>query len=217
MAKTLGRGLYGMLDLSVQPVSVELLEAARRIYEPLFAAEVSVLQLRMKGATAVAMLAVLERLRAARPPSTLLIVNDRLDVALCGGADGVHLGQDDLPLAAAQRVVADCGRRDFLIGISTHNEEQAAAAQAGGADYIALGPIYETSSKANPDPVVGPQRLAALCRTASRPVVAIGGITLPRVPEIVASGAALCAIISAVNGAPDISLAARSIQSQFLV
>jgi thiamine-phosphate pyrophosphorylase len=218
MKKSLGRGLYGMLDLpeavASQPAA-SLLASARRIYEPLLASGVSLLQLRMKGATATAMLTILEELLARRPAATRIIVNDRLDVALCSGADGVHLGQDDLPLSAAQRVVNACGRHDFLIGISTHDEEQAAAAQAGGADYIALGPIYATQSKLKPDPIVGPQRLAALCRGATCPVVAIGGITLDRLPEIVAAGAPLCAIISAVNGAADIARAAAAVQSHF--
>jgi thiamine-phosphate pyrophosphorylase len=211
--KTLRRGLYGMLDLPPAPFPTP---SPRSIYEPLFAAGVPVLQLRMKGATAAAMLEVLGELHAHRPAETLLIVNDRLDVALAGGADGVHLGQDDLPLEAARRVCAQCGRPDFLIGISTHNEAQAAAALEGGADYIALGPIYPTTSKANPDPVVGPERLAALCRTVTRPLVAIGGISLDRVGAIVAAGAHCAAIIGAVNHAADVGLAASKVQEQFL-
>jgi thiamine-phosphate pyrophosphorylase len=209
----LGRGLYGILDLPPTPSSSAV--APRRIYEALFAAGVSLLQLRMKDATAAAMLAMLEELKAARPRGVRLIVNDRLDVALAGGADGVHLGQDDLPLVSAQRIIKECGPSRFIIGISTHDEAQAQAALLGEPDYIALGPIYATSSKQNPDPVVGPERLAALCRSASRPVVAIGGITLERVPAVVAAGAQFAAIISAVNAAPDVFAAAALVQSHF--
>jgi thiamine-phosphate pyrophosphorylase len=168
----------------------------------------------MKGQSAAAMLAMLGQLRALRPSGTLLIVNDRIDVALAGGADGVHLGQDDLPLAAARAVCLGAGRPDFLLGISTHNETQAAAAAA--ADYIAVGPIYPTSSKQNPDPVVGVERLAAICRDSRRPIVAIGGITLERVPEVVTAGAHSAAIIAAVNGAADVAAAARQVQRAFI-
>lgn len=212
MNKTLRRGLYGMLDLPAVPSPAA---PPSRIYEPLFAAGVPAIQLRMKDATAAAMLAVLAELRSRRPLGTLIFVNDRLDVALAAEVDGVHLGQDDLPLATARRICRECGRPDLLIGISTHNETQAAAALAGEADYIALGPIYPTTSKRNPDPVVGVERLATLCKKSSRPVVAIGGISLPEVPAIAAAGAHCAAIISAVNHAPEPHAAASYVQSQF--
>ena len=113
--------------------------------------------------------------RAAGVP---FCVNDRLDVALAVGADVVHLGQDDLPLADAQRVRAVAGRPDLLIGFSTHNLAQALAAAAGGADYIGFGPVFGTRSKLNPDPTVGLEALAEVCGAVAVPVVAIGGITL---------------------------------------
>lgn len=193
----------------------------RHIYEPLFRAGVGILQLRMKGKSAAAMLAVLDELHVRRPPGALIFGNDRLDVALAGRADGVHLGQDDLPLAAARRV-ADALRpptperpRRFLIGISTHNEAQAEQAIAGGADYIAFGPIFATATKKNPDPVVGLTRLRELCRRSPVPVVAIGGITLDKAPAVVEAGAHAAAIIAAVNQAPDIEAAARRVQTLF--
>ena len=104
--------------------------------------------------------------RAAGVP---FCVNDRLDVALAVGADVVHLGQDDLPLADAQRVRAAAGRPDMLIGFSTHNPAQAAAAAAAGADYIGFGPVFGTRSKANPDPTVGLDALAEVCRAVACP------------------------------------------------
>ncbi len=209
----IGRGLYGILDISAAaPLPGR---TARQIYASLFAARAPVVQLRMKNASAAAMLALMTELRTHRPPETLLIVNDRLDVALATEADGVHLGQDDLPLLEAQRIVKNCGRKNFLLGISTHNAEQAAAALRGGADYIALGPIYATTSKANPDPVVGLEELAALCQIATCPVVAIGGITVERAAAVAAAGAQMAAIISAVNYAPDALAAATAVQACF--
>ena len=144
-------------------------------------------------------------------PGTLLIVNDRLDVALAGGADGVHLGQDDLPLLAARRIAPP----GFLIGVSTHNQAQAATAMRDGADYIGFGPIFATASKRNPDPCVGLAGLTAVCARARVPVVAIGGITPARVPELIAAGAQAVAIIAAVNQAPDIYAAALAVQRWF--
>jgi thiamine-phosphate pyrophosphorylase len=211
MTTRFGRGLYGMLDLSSAAPHV----TPRSLYEPLWRAGVSVPQLRMKDAGAAAMLAVLGELMAKRPSSCRIVVNDRLDVALAGGADGVHLGQDDLPLPAARALCRAHGRPDVFIGISTHNEAQAAAAVAGGADYVAIGPIFPTSSKRNPDPVVGVDRLAAICRQSPVPIIAIGGITLESVAHVVAAGAHGAAIIAAVNQADDIFAAAQSVQQSF--
>lgn len=172
-----------------------------------------ILQLRMKTAPGGAVLRALEELRplVRRRPGVKLIVNDRLDVALAGGADGVHLGQSDLPLRVA-RALCPPG---FLIGVSTHDEEQVEAALEGGADYIAFGPIYPTASKDNPDPVLGVARLRAVCAASPVPVVAIGGITLERLPEVVAAGAHAAAIIAAVNLSADPQNAASIVSRAF--
>jgi thiamine-phosphate pyrophosphorylase len=165
----------------------------------------------MKDGSAAAMLRALDELAPLRRArGILLIVNDRLDVALATAVDGVHLGQDDLPLAAA-RALAPAG---FVIGISTHNESQARAACDGGASYIGFGPCFPTRTKLNPDPVVGLEQLARVCRLPL-PVVAIGGIGLDTVGNVVRAGAAAAAVISAVNGAPDIALAARRVSDAF--
>lgn len=195
------RGLYGMVDLPArrpgEPVAGgRVAPPAGRLARALIAGGARVLQLRMKGADAAALLAVVDELRPlCRERDVLFIVNDRLDVALAGGAGGVHLGQDDLPLAEARRL-APAG---FQIGISTHSLEQARTAAAGGADYIGFGPIFATASKHNPDPVVGVDQLAEVCRTVSVPVVAIGGITRARVRDIVQAGAAAAALIGDIN------------------
>jgi thiamine-phosphate pyrophosphorylase len=199
-------GLYGMVDLG--PGS----PPAGRLARALLDGGARVLQLRMKRGSAADMLAVVDELRPlCRAHDATFIVNDRLDVALAGGADGVHLGQDDLPLEAARKLAPQ-----LIIGVSTHNEAQARDAAAGGADYIGFGPCFVTTTKENPDPVVGLEKLTAVCRmVAPLPVVAIGGITLERCAEVARSGARAAAIISAVNGAADPAEAARVVASAF--
>ena len=127
------------------------------------------------------------------------IVNDRVDVAKAIGADGVHLGQEDLPLADARAILGP-GR---LIGISTHNLTQAAEAEAGGADYIGFGPVFPTETKENPDPVVGVEGLREVRALVRIPVVAIGGITAKNAGGVRAAGADGVAVVSAVLAASD--------------
>jgi thiamine-phosphate pyrophosphorylase len=205
------RGFYAICDLlpDAGPAEAVLLSGM------LLDGGASVLQLRMKRAGAAKMLACAEALRAlCTARGVPLIVNDRLDVALAVGADGVHLGQDDLPLAAARKI-APAG---FVIGISTHDEQQVDAALAGGADYLGFGPCFPTTTKDKPDPVVGLLRLAEAVgrvREHKTPLVAIGGISLARVPDVAAAGADAAAVISAVLTAPDIRAAARTVASAF--
>jgi thiamine-phosphate pyrophosphorylase len=172
-----------------------------------------VVQLRLKQAGTAALLAEARRLRAALP-DRVLIVNDRVDVALAADADGVHLGQTDLPLAEARRIAGDRG--DFLIGISTHDAGQVAAAVAGGADYLGYGPVFATATKRDPDPVQGLAALAAAVRAAGAvPVVAIGGITPATAAAVAATGCAAACVIAGVRDAPDPSLAARAVAAAF--
>lgn len=200
------RGLYGMVDLQpgeghrAVPLAAALLDGGARV-----------LQLRMKRADAREILAACEALRPLCAGRATLIVNDRLDVALAAAADGVHLGQSDLPLAAARRLVPP----GMLIGISTHDEAQALAAASGGADYIGFGPVFGTKTKELPDPTTGVERLAAVCRMVRIPVVGIGGIRIETAGEIARAGAAAAAVISAVNHAPDVTLAARAVTDAF--
>ncbi|HTM20429.1 MAG TPA: thiamine phosphate synthase, partial [Kofleriaceae bacterium] len=140
-----------------------------------------------------------------------LVIDDRIDVALAVGADGVHLGQTDVPLADARRIA---GR--LLIGISTHDVDQVRAAVAGGADYLGFGPVYATASKVNPDPVQGIAGLrAAVAAAGAVPIVAIGGITVERAAEVAATGAAAACVIAAVNRAADPAAAGRAIAAAF--
>lgn len=147
----------------------------------------------------------------------LCIVNDRLDIALAVGADGVHLGQRDLSLGDARAIVGN--RRDdtpFVIGISTNTPEEVATACRGGADYLGFGPVFATSTKANPDPVRGLDGLRAAVSAAGEvPVVAIGGITPERAAVVAGAGAAAACCIAAVNHADDRAGAGAAIGAAF--
>lgn len=137
-----------------------------------------------------------------------LVVNDRVDVALIAGADGVHLGQTDLPIAEARAIA-----KHLVIGVSTHDLEQVRIACAAGADYLGFGPVFATSTKANPDAVQGIDGLRAAVAASAVPVVAIGGITTTAAAAVFRTGAAAICAISAVNDAPDRTLAARAFKS----
>jgi thiamine-phosphate pyrophosphorylase len=131
----------------------------------------------------------------ARQRGVTLIINDRADVALAVGAQGVHLGQDDLPPDAARKLLGE----DAIIGYSTHNVSQAIAAAAFPIDYIALGPIFSTGTKANPDPVVGLDGLRVVRKAiGSIPLVAIGGITEANAAAVIDAGADSVAVVSAL-------------------
>jgi len=168
----------------------------------------SVLQLRDKessdGVVLDTALAIALLCREAGVP---FVVDDRVDVALACGADGVHLGQADLPLAVARRLAPS----SMMIGVSTHDLAQLARAQDGGADLVGFGPVFATRSKERPDPVVGLAGLAAAVRASRIPVVAIGGIDASNVEDVCATGVPLYAVISAVCGAEDIEAAARAL------
>jgi len=198
------RGFYAVLDRDDPALARTLLTAAR------------VLQVRLKAAREKDVNAVARwARRLCDERGALLVVNDDLDMALEVGADAVHLGQDDLPLAEARARIRTAARRP-LIGISTHNAGQVAAAAAGGADYLGFGPVYATATKRNPDPVQGLAGLAAAVRAAGPvPVVAIGGITPERAVEVAATGAWAACAIAAVNGAPDPLAAARRVAEAF--
>ncbi len=139
----------------------------------------------------------------------LFIVNDRVDLALDCGADGVHLGQDDLPIASARRLARLADRKDLIIGLSTHSPEQAAEAEKAGADYIGYGPLYLTQTKENNVPPVGVASLIDVVRWTSVPVVAIGGIKAERLIEVAAAGALHCAVVTALTSAQDIEAETR--------
>ncbi|HWZ98856.1 MAG TPA: thiamine phosphate synthase [Candidatus Dormibacteraeota bacterium] len=129
----------------------------------------------------------------------MFFVNDRPDVAFLAGASGVHVGLNDLPVAESRAVMG----QGKLLGLSTHNLEQFRAAAATDADYIALGPVFATDSKANPGPVVGTAMIQEARKLTRKPIVAIGGITFERAKEVIEAGADSAAVISDVLRAKD--------------
>ncbi len=197
------RGFYAVLDRDDEAL-------ARTLVGP---GGAKILQVRIKPGEAgdIARVARVAR-QICDEAGAALVVNDRIDIALAVGADGVHLGQDDMPLADARALA---GKR-LKIGISTHTPAQVRAAYFGGADYIAYGPNFATRTKHNPDPVQGLTALREAVALAHEvPVVAIGGITPADVRDIYGRGASSICAISAVNGAPDVAAAARAMAESF--
>jgi len=189
--------LYAIADASFgDPV-----ELAARLFE----GGARLLQVRNKAAGAGEFLCQVESVLRHAPPDARVLVNDRADIALLARAHGVHLGQDDLPAVHARSILG----AGALIGVSTHNLEQALAADLLEIDYIAAGPVFATSSKENPDPVLGVEGLRRICDAVRKPVVAIGGITLARSAEVYAAGAASIAVIADLLRAEDICARTR--------
>jgi len=192
--------LYVILDAGM------LTEPAGEIAEKLIQAGVRLLQYRDKRASARELLSNSRTIAAtARAANCTFLVNDRPDIAYLAGADGVHVGQEDLGVEQAREVIG----AERWVGVSTHNLEQFQQAAASSADYIAVGPIFPTSSKANPDPVVGVEFVRRARALTSKPIVAIGGISLERAPEVIAAGADSIAVISGVLKAQDPAVQAR--------
>lgn len=169
------------------------------------------LQLRAKKLSDTSRLALARTLATlCRDHDVPFWLNDRIDLGLLARADGVHLGQDDVPLADARSLFGG------LLGLSTHDSEQALAAARAGADVIGFGPIYTTSSKLNPEPSVGLDGLREVCSLVGCPVIAIGGIELAHAPAIARSGASYAAVIGAVCKAPDPREAAHALHQTLL-
>jgi thiamine-phosphate pyrophosphorylase len=143
--------------------------------------------------------------------SVPLIVNDRVDMALACGAEGVHLGQKDLPLHAARSLLG----RKKIIGISVNSVEEAQAAESGGADYLGAGPVYKTSSKMDLPKIIGTEGIKAIKDAVNIPVLAIGGINLERAAEVAQTGVDGLAVISAVMGAQDTAAAVTALLKKF--
>ena len=193
--------LYAILDAAQlgerQPAAV---------VEALFRAEVRLIQYRDKAGSSRELFAtghiVAER---AREAGAILIVNDRADIARALDADGVHLGQDDLTVESA-RLLLPAGK---WVGCSTHTLAQVQKAERSSADYIAFGPVFPTRSKTAPDPVVGLHGLGEARKATTKPLVAIGGITLQNARTVIEAGADSLAVIADLLQAPDIGARAR--------
>jgi thiamine-phosphate pyrophosphorylase len=179
--------VYVILDAAL--LNIPEVECARKLAD----AGVRLIQYRNKNASARELFEKSREIAALfNPTGVRFIVNDRADVASLAGADGVHLGQDDLGAERARAVMSN-GK---LVGVSTHSAEQIRTALETSADYIAVGPIFTTGSKMNPDPVVGLELVRKARAMTDRPIVAIGGITLERAQEVMEAGADSVAVIS---------------------
>lgn len=207
------RGLYAIADGSGALPPLSLVEAFLR-------AGVTVVQLRLKQAGAGELLRVARSAaRACRERGAILLINDRPDVARLAGADGVHLGQDDLPVEEARAVLGG----EAIVGLSTHSEGELDLALAAGADYVGFGPIFATATKtatapfASPLPAPhGPQGLArAVARARGVPVIAIGGITAANTGLLAGTGAAGIAAIGELCAAGDPEARARALIAAF--
>jgi thiamine-phosphate pyrophosphorylase len=165
----------------------------------------TMLQLRLKEESARSLVEIARTIQAM-VPEVPLVINDRADVALAAGAAGVHVGVDDLSPALLRRVVPP----GFIIGASVGSDEE--VARAAGADYVGIGPVFVTGSKADAGAAIGPDRFGELARRCGLPAVAIGGITSERVAPVLAAGASGVAVISALFGASDPTVAARAIR-----
>jgi len=179
---------YPILDIAVTARhSITPLDAAAQLLE----SGVRILQVRHKGFLSREILETIESVsKMCREAGVLFVVNDRADIARLTGA-ALHLGQDDLPPLAARKITGP----DLIIGVSTHNEAQLRAAASEPVDYLAIGPVFGTSTKENPDPTVGLDELRRLRPLTDRPLVAIGGITRANAKAVFAAGADSVAVI----------------------
>ena len=182
--------------------------SAAAVAHALFEAGARILQVRGKGLGDRALCDLaLEVVAAAKARGAIVIVNDRPDVARVAGADGVHVGQDDMAAVDVRRLLP----RPALVGLSTHHVAQVRSAPPGILDYIAIGPVFATQSKAYPDPVVGLEGVAAARAGTSLPLIAIGGITRANAAWVIAAGADGVAVVSEVMAAGDPGQAFRAL------
>lgn len=198
------KGLYCIIDSAWMKLA-DTGSCAHRLVE----AGVEIIQLRAKDQGSRAVCEAAKIIRAATKGKAIFIVNDRLDIALLCGADGVHLGQDDIPLTEARRLMPSA-----IIGVSTHNLEEAREAESFGADYISFGPIFQTRTKKDADSTKGIIGLKALAPNVGIPIVAIGGITADSAIPVLGAGASAVAVISDILLAEDIGGRALEIISR---
>jgi len=192
--------LYAIIDPTL------LTNSELDLAETLAGSGVELIQYRNKTASSRQFFEISRQLSSSLSPRGIrLIVNDRPDIALLAGAGGVHVGQEDLSVEEARAI---CGS-DRWVGVSTHTLEQLAAADRTSADYIAFGPIFQTVTKKNPDPIVGTEILRKARQLTKKPLVAIGGITLGRAAEVYRAGADSLAVIRDLICAPNPGVRAR--------
>jgi thiamine-phosphate pyrophosphorylase len=199
---------YGLYVITDETVARGLghVEIARKLVE----GGADVIQLRDKARTGKDLLSIAVQIqRLSRSTGTMFIINDRLDLALACDADGVHLGQEDLPVPFARKVSPP----GFIIGTSVRTVQEALIAETEGADYIALSPIFDTATKSDAGPGKGLERLKEIKSAVSIPVIAVGGIGKGNVRQVMEAGADGVAVISAVVGQKDIVRATAEMRS----
>ena len=200
--------LYAITDRKMLG-DVSEVEAARLCFE----GGADVVQLRMKDTDGGEMLEKAKAIQEiAQQYCKFFIVNDRLDIAVLAGADGVHLGQTDIPVQEARRLVGD----EMIIGVSASTVEEAVKAVDDGADYIGVGSIFNTSTKPDADQGIGLDTLMDICQAVDVPVVAIGGINKGNIRDVIRAGADGVAVVSAIMAKPDIKAAAHELKVMVL-
>ncbi len=194
--------------VDIYPVTCERLSAGRsdlEVLEGVIAGGARIIQLREKDLSERDFYRLAEKFREMTAPAgVLLIVNDRVDVAMAVGADGVHLGQDDFPVQAARRIAPD-----LLIGASTHDLEEALRAQDEGADYVNIGPIFLTGTKEGVRRFLGPEEIGRIAPRLAVPFTVMGGIKESNIGPVLAAGARRVAVVTAITQATDIAEAVR--------
>ncbi len=189
--------LYAILDVTCFAPQLRTTNSIVEFARDLAEGGVTLLQYRNKEGDTRAMMSHAREIKRVLQGKVRLIMNDRADICVAMGFDGVHLGQDDLPAEGARSVV---GER--IVGVSTHNSQQVKEADAGPADYIAIGPVFPTTGKKNPDALVGLEGVRAARAATKKPLVAIGGITRQNAKAVIEAGADSVAVISDLLSSP---------------
>lgn len=200
-------------EIDLYPVTCERLSAARtdiEVLDALIGGGARIVQLREKELSSRELFNLAVQFREmTEKAGVLLIINDRLDIALAVGADGVHLGQDDLAAAAARKIAPD-----LIIGVSSHSLEEALQAQRDGADYVNIGPIFPTKTKEGVSRVLGPQAVSAISPHLAIPFTVMGGINGENLDQVLAVGARRVAMVTAITKAENISDTVRSFRDR---
>jgi thiamine-phosphate pyrophosphorylase len=211
MTREQKKSLFERVD--IYPVTCERLSNGRsdlEILEGLAAGGAKIVQLREKDMCERDFFRLAEKFRERTAEAgMLLIVNDRVDVALAVGADGVHLGQEDFPVPAARKIGPE-----LLIGASSHDLEEAVRAQQEGADYVNIGPIFPTGTKEGIEHFLGPEEIGKIAPHLSIPFTVMGGIKESNIAQVLAAGATKVAVVTAITQAPDIAEAVRSFRKK---
>jgi thiamine-phosphate pyrophosphorylase len=194
--------LYPIIDFSCFAARPNPISAIVDFADELLKAGATLIQYRDKLSAPQRVLSAARELRRISRNRASLIINDYPDLCLAAEADGVHLGQDDLSPAAARRIFTAAQKQQLWIGFSTHNLEQVRVAGSMPIDYLAVGPVFTTTSKANPDPVIGLDGVRRARQSTSKPLVAIGGITRENCVQVREAGADAVAVISDLVESP---------------